>query len=142
MASPPLVAQTTYAELLERCASAAFDEAFAEEGVFTAKTIKERRYWYFQTGTGDARTQRYVGVETPELSERIARHKEARTTSANAARLCLRCAIIQPAASPSGNRRDHRRPGQGGCFSASRRSGRHNCLSDLLSHAGCQTRHR
>ena len=78
MASPPLVAQTTYAELLERCASAASDEAFAEEGAFTAKTIKQRRYWYFQTGTGDARTQRYVGVETPELLERIARHKEAR----------------------------------------------------------------
>ncbi|MBT1516219.1 DUF1488 family protein [Bradyrhizobium sp. SRL28] len=78
MAAAPLVAQTTYAELLERCANAAFDEAFAEEGAFTVKTIKGRRYWYFQTGTGDARTQRYVGAETPDLLERIAGHKEAR----------------------------------------------------------------
>ena len=78
MAAPPLVAQTTYAELLERCANAAFDEAFVEDGAFTAKAIKGRRYWYFQTGTGDTRTQRYVGAETPELLERIAHHKEAR----------------------------------------------------------------
>ena len=67
MSAAPLVAQTTYAELLERCARAAFDDAFVEKGAFLAKTIKQRRYWYFQTGTGDARTQRYVGAETPVL---------------------------------------------------------------------------
>ena len=78
MAAAPLVAQTTYAELLERCATAAFNDAFAEEGAFTPKTIKGRRYWYFQAGTGDSRTQRYVGPETPELLERIAHHREAR----------------------------------------------------------------
>lgn len=78
MAAPPLVTQTTYAELLERCANAAFDEAFAEEGAFTAKIIKGRRYWYFQAGTGNARSQRYVGAETPELLEHIAHHREAR----------------------------------------------------------------
>jgi hypothetical protein len=78
VAAPPLVAQTTYAELLERCANAAFDDAFAEEGAFTAKTIKGRRYWYFQSGTGDARTQRYVGSETPALLEQIERHQTMR----------------------------------------------------------------
>lgn len=78
MAAPPLVAQTTYAELLERCANAAFDEAFTEEGAFIAKTIKGRRYWYFQTGTGAARTQRYVGPETPELLAQIEHHKTVR----------------------------------------------------------------
>jgi hypothetical protein len=78
MVAAPLVAQTTYAELLERCAGAAFADAFAEEGAFTPKTIKGRRYWYFQAGTGDSRTQRYVGPETPELLERIAHHREAR----------------------------------------------------------------
>jgi hypothetical protein len=78
MAAPPLVAQTTYAELLERCANAAFDQAFTEEGAFTAKTIKGRRYWYFQAGTGAARTQRYVGPETPELLAQIEHHKTAR----------------------------------------------------------------
>jgi hypothetical protein len=78
VAAPPLVAQTTYAELLERCANAAFDQAFTEEGAFTAKTIKGRRYWYFQTGTGAARAQRYVGPETPELLAQIEHHKTAR----------------------------------------------------------------
>jgi hypothetical protein len=78
MAAPPLVAQTTYAELLERCANAAFSDAFTEDGAFTSKTIKGRKYWYFQTGAGETRTQRYVGPETPELLERIARHKETR----------------------------------------------------------------
>lgn len=78
MAGPPLVAQTTYAELLERCTNAAFSDAFTEEGAFTSKTVKGHRYWYFQTGVGEARTQRYVGPETPDLLNRIARHREVR----------------------------------------------------------------
>jgi hypothetical protein len=78
MALPPLVAQTTYAELLERCATAAFMDAFAEDGTFISKTVKGRKYWYFQTKTGETRTQRYVGPETPELLARIAHHKEIR----------------------------------------------------------------
>ena len=51
MAPPKLVLQTTYAELLDRAANAAFGEAFAEEGAFTVKTVKDRKYWYFQSGT-------------------------------------------------------------------------------------------
>jgi hypothetical protein len=78
MAPPKLVMQTTYAELLDRCANAAFSEAFAEEGAFIAKTVKDRKYWYFQTGAGENRTQKYVGPETPELLERIAHHREIR----------------------------------------------------------------
>lgn len=78
MPAPSLVSQTTYAELLERTANAAFQEAFAEDGAFTSKTVKQRKYWYFQTGTGAERSQRYVGPETPELLEKIERHKEIR----------------------------------------------------------------
>src|ERR1017187_6561302 len=78
MVAAPLVAQTTYAGLLESCAGAAFNDAFAEEGAFTPKTIKGRRYWYFQAGSADACTQRCVGPENPELLERIAHHREAR----------------------------------------------------------------
>jgi hypothetical protein len=78
MPAPKLIKQTTYAELLDRCANAAFSEAFAEEGTFIAKTVKERRYWYFQSGAGESRTQRYVGPETPELLDRITRHRELR----------------------------------------------------------------
>lgn len=78
MPAPKLILQTTYAELLDRCAHAAFSEAFTEQGTFVAKTVKGRRYWYFQAGSSDGRTQRYVGPETPELLERIGRHKELR----------------------------------------------------------------
>jgi hypothetical protein len=82
MAEIPLIAQTTYAELLERCASVAFGAAFAGNGNFVAKTKKGRqglrRYWYFQEQTGEGRRQRYVGPETPELLERIATHRSIR----------------------------------------------------------------
>lgn len=77
MPAPSLVLQTTYAELLERCAQAAFGESFPSDGVFTPKTVRGRRYWYFQLPTKAGRGQKYVGPETPELLERIARHREA-----------------------------------------------------------------
>jgi hypothetical protein len=76
--SVSLVAQTTYAELLERCDASSFSQAFSEDGTFSSKTIKDRRYWYFQTSTAQGRVQRYVGPETPELLERINHHRELR----------------------------------------------------------------
>ena len=78
MPAPALVVQTTYAELLERSAASSFSEAFPEDGNFTAKTVKGRRYWYLQAQTGNGRSQRYVGPETPELVKRIERHREIR----------------------------------------------------------------
>lgn len=78
MAAPQLIVQTTYAELLERCAATAFDAAFSEDGSFTVKTIRGRRYWYFQTSTSGGRTQKYVGPESPALLEQIAHHKQNR----------------------------------------------------------------
>jgi len=74
----PLVLHTAYAELLDRTASAAFEDAFAEEGVFTAKRVGGRTYWYFQVSTEAGRKQRYVGVETPDLLVRITRHKQVK----------------------------------------------------------------
>jgi hypothetical protein len=74
----PLSLQTAYADLVDRCASAAFDDAFPEEGAFTPKTVRGRRYWYFQLSTEEKRQQRYVGPETPELLDRISQHKKAR----------------------------------------------------------------
>jgi hypothetical protein len=77
MAPPPLVLQTTYAELLERCATAAFGASFSTNGAFTHKTINGRRYWYFQSTVDGVRTQRYVGPETPELLKQIESHQVA-----------------------------------------------------------------
>jgi len=74
----PLVVQTTYAELLERCEASDFDRVFSADGAFIAKSIKDRRYWYFQTPTSSGRRQQYVGPETPELLERISHRRQAR----------------------------------------------------------------
>lgn len=82
MATIPLIAQTLYAELVDRCVSAQFCTTFGGDGNFVAKTKKARegvrRYWYFQEQTEAGRKQRYVGPETPELLERIAKHKNVR----------------------------------------------------------------
>ncbi len=74
----PIALQTAYADLVDRAASAAFEDAFPDKGVFVSKTVRGRRYWYFQLPAGSGRRQRYVGPETPELMERIARHREVR----------------------------------------------------------------
>ena len=58
MPAPALVMQTTYAELLQRCSATAFQEAFPENGTFISKTIKGKRYWYFQQSSNDGRAQR------------------------------------------------------------------------------------
>lgn len=78
MPPPTLVMQTNYAELLERCAAAAFAASFPQDGAFTKKTIKGRRYWYFQSSNEGRRTQKYVGSETPELLAQIQHHHEIR----------------------------------------------------------------
>jgi hypothetical protein len=44
----PLMAQTTYAELLDLSSVLAFETAFAEAGTFSAKTVKGSKYWYFR----------------------------------------------------------------------------------------------
>jgi hypothetical protein len=70
--------QTTYAELLDRCTATAFNEAFSQPGTFIPKTIKGKRYWYFQKSSEEGRTQKYVGPETSELLEHISQHKQIR----------------------------------------------------------------
>jgi hypothetical protein len=78
MPVPLLIMQTTYAELLDRCRATAFHEAFPQDGSFVSKTIKGKRYWYFQQQSGTGREQKYVGPETPELLSQIAKHKQVR----------------------------------------------------------------
>jgi hypothetical protein len=78
MPPPPLLMQTTYAELLERCRATAFHDDFSQDGTFVPKTIKGKRYWYFQHSSGVGRGQKYVGPETPALLEQISPHRQAR----------------------------------------------------------------
>lgn len=75
MPPPSLVMQTTYAELLDRCRATAFHVDFPADGTFVPKTIKGKRYWYFQQSAHEGRAQKYVGLETPELLKQISEHK-------------------------------------------------------------------
>ena len=75
----PLALQTSYAELIDLCEAASAARDFPERGGFTAKTVKGRRYWYFQGREADgSRRQRYVGPETPKLLALIAAHGRER----------------------------------------------------------------
>jgi hypothetical protein len=74
----PLMVQTAYAELLDRTRADTFDDVLPGGGVFTTRTIRSRRYWYFQSAAANGRVQKYVGPETPELLDQIAGHKTAR----------------------------------------------------------------
>jgi hypothetical protein len=71
----PLPLQSLYSELLDRVTTAAFADAFPEPGSFVWKDVDGRRYWYFQALSDAGKKQRYVGPETPELADRIARHR-------------------------------------------------------------------
>ena len=77
----PLPLQTVYADLVDRCAMDAFDEDFPPGGRFARRKVKERDYWYFvenRMGPDGPRAQKYVGPDSPELRDRIARHGQAK----------------------------------------------------------------
>ncbi len=72
-----LALQTTFAELIERCLDAAFDQDFDEQGQFVPVTSKGREYWYFQRYQEGGRDRRYVGpVAEPEITDRVEKFKE------------------------------------------------------------------
>jgi hypothetical protein len=48
-----LATQTMFAELLQRCLDAEFDESFSERGTFRRKTSKGRSCWHHQERVGD-----------------------------------------------------------------------------------------
>lgn len=75
----PLSASTSYAELMERLRLGRFSE-FPAGSSFVSKTVKGRVYWYVQMPTGGVRSRKqvYVGPDSEELRERIARHGEHR----------------------------------------------------------------
>ena len=76
-----LATQTLYAELVDRCAAAAFEAEFPLNGSFVRVTVKGRDYWYFQQGTRDAsgkQQRKYVGPDTDETRQRMANHGRAK----------------------------------------------------------------
>ena len=66
-----LATQTTFAELLQRCLDAEFDELYDERGSFTRKRVKNRIYWYHQRKI-EGKSSADMSVPLPTRSSRIA----------------------------------------------------------------------
>jgi hypothetical protein len=80
-AAVSLTTQTLYAELIDRCQTAAFQAEFPLNGSFVRVRVKERDYWYFQQGARDAsgkQPRKYVGPDNDEIQQRIATHGRAK----------------------------------------------------------------
>ena len=76
-----LALQTTFAELIERCLDARFDQDFDEQGQFVKVTSKGREYWYFQKYQDGSRKRRYVGpVAEPEITDRVEVFKDLKAS--------------------------------------------------------------
>jgi hypothetical protein len=76
-----LTTQTLYAELVDRCAVAAFEAEFPLNGSFVCVRVKGREYWYFQQGARDAsgkQPRKYVGADNDEIRQWIADHGRAK----------------------------------------------------------------
>jgi hypothetical protein len=84
----PLAHQTLYAELQQQALDAAFDEQFPENGSFVTKTLKGRKYWYYEgytTSSGGATQSRkyskYVGSQNdPEIAKRVEAFQRKKTS--------------------------------------------------------------
>jgi hypothetical protein len=72
----PLPIQTMYAELAERAQLGQMAEEFDPAGSFIKRTIGGREYWYFRSPmTEGSGPEKYAGPDSPELADRIARHR-------------------------------------------------------------------
>ncbi len=97
-----LVAQTAYAQLLESALGADHGRSVADlAGSFNAKTVKGRRYWYFQyTEPAGRLRQVYVGPDSPAVQQLMARKSVAGTHDGLGAlarsALALGCAGMVP----------------------------------------------
>lgn len=76
----PLAAQTAYAELAEATRAYELHRSVGQlHGSFAQKTVKGRRYWYFQyRDISGAVRQLYVGPDSEEVSALVARAKQAK----------------------------------------------------------------
>lgn len=68
-----LIFRTMVAELGQRLLDATFTTEFPVQGRFVPVTVKDRKYWYFDTpGDDGGKNRRYVGpAEDPEINRRV-----------------------------------------------------------------------
>lgn len=69
-----LAIQTLFAELLQRCLDAEFDDAFSARGNFKKRRKRNRYYWYFVWDEGGKKHEKYAGPVTDKsVSDRVSR---------------------------------------------------------------------
>lgn len=97
-----LTAQTAYVQLFEATLSADHFRTVADlVGSFNAKTVKGRRYWYFQYVQPSGKlTQVYIGPDTPQVRNLIERKQQPGVSAslgplAGAAQ-ALGCTVVLP----------------------------------------------
>lgn len=73
--------KSDYLELVELCKLATFVSDFGVGGRFVSSTIGGRFHWRFQTSPCGQNVDKYVGKDSLELQERIARHGKINTDS-------------------------------------------------------------
>lgn len=79
--------QTIFADLLQKCLDAAFDEEFPENGSFTTQTHNGKKYWYYlgYEGSSGGQTEarkytKYVGpADDPEITKRVEAFKHSKS---------------------------------------------------------------
>ncbi len=84
------IAHAAYQDLLR---SLLDEQTFEIRGVPHLETRHNRRYWYDMYRVGTSVRKRYIGEDTPEMAERIARHRSAE--DARAHRRSLRSRLIR-----------------------------------------------
>lgn len=76
-------AQAAYAQLFDAAQAVELTRSVANlRGSFAAKTVKGRKYWYFQFSAGGKLHQVYVGPDSPQVLELIGRRGEAQVVRA------------------------------------------------------------
>jgi hypothetical protein len=83
----PIPLQTVYAELLERLMLEEIAHEFPSFGGFAHKTVKGKRYIYWQGQSGGVRKQKFVGPDEPATWARIERAKQIKQSDDERARL-------------------------------------------------------
>lgn len=80
MADIGLATQTLFAELLQRCLDAEFDEMFDERGSFVRRKRQSRMYWYHRQREGRGHRETYVGPVTDKsITDRVNRFAEIKS---------------------------------------------------------------
>ena len=79
MALISLSTQTMFADLLQRCLDAEFDEEFHSSGIFKRRKRGGKFYWYYKPPGRDAK-ERYVGPVTDKsIADRVERFSDIKS---------------------------------------------------------------